>query len=101
MQQQAAHSFGQYNTYDAIPGPKRRMDVIHLNIHKGEENSFSTDLKLDDKVRIDDIAVIKKGTASRWSDEVHAVQSASGKSVTLTDETTHRRDNIWYLIIQS
>ena len=46
---------------------------------------FVTDLKPGDKVRIDDTSLFKKGTESRWSDEVHDVQSASGTSVTLTD----------------
>ena len=45
-------------------------------------------------MRIDDTKLFKKGTESRWSDEVHVVQSASGKTVTLTDGTTHRRNKI-------
>jgi hypothetical protein len=38
--------------------------------------------------------MFKKGTESRWSDEVHVVQSASGKTVVLTDGTTHKRDKL-------
>jgi hypothetical protein len=38
--------------------------------------------------------MFKKGTESRWSDEVHVIQSASGKSVTLTDGTTYERDKL-------
>jgi hypothetical protein len=38
--------------------------------------------------------MFKKGTESRWSDEVHVVKEASGKTVTLTDGTTHRRSKI-------
>jgi hypothetical protein len=38
--------------------------------------------------------MFKKGTESRWSDEVHVVQSASGKTVTLADGTTHRRNKV-------
>jgi hypothetical protein len=45
-------------------------------------------------VRIDDTSMFKKGTESRWSDEVHVVKEASGKTVTLTDGTTHRRSKI-------
>ena len=67
---------------------------MHLNIVKAQQNGFVTDLKLGDKVRIDDTSLFKKGTKSRWSDEVHVVQSASGKSVTLTDGTTHRRSKV-------
>ncbi len=65
---------------------------MHLNIQKAQQNGFVTDLKPGDKVRIDDTALFKKGTESRWSDEVHVGQSASGKSVTLTDGTTYKRD---------
>ena len=67
---------------------------MHLNIIKAQQNGFVTDLKPGDKVRIDDTALFKKGTESRWSDEVHVVQSAIGKSVTLTDGTTHRRNKV-------
>ena len=45
-------------------------------------------------MRIDDTSLFKKGTESRWSDEVHVVQSAIGKSVTLSDGTTHRRSKV-------
>jgi hypothetical protein len=68
---------------------------VHLNIVKPKQNGFVTDLKPGDKVRIDDTSLFKKGTESRWSDEVHVVQSAIGKSVTLTDGTTHRRNTVF------
>ncbi len=45
-------------------------------------------------MRVDNTSLFKKGTESRWSDEVHVVQSASGKSVTLTDGTTRRRSKV-------
>ncbi len=45
-------------------------------------------------MRVDDTSLFKKGNESSWSDEVHVVQSASGKSVTLTDGTTHRRSRV-------
>ena len=67
---------------------------MHLNILKAHDNGFVTDLKPGDKVRIDDTSMFKKGTESRWSDEVHVVKEASGKTVTLTDGTTHRRNKI-------
>ncbi len=51
-------------------------------------------MKPGDKVRIDDTALFKKGTENRWSDAVHVVESASGKTVVLTDGTTNRRDKI-------
>ena len=78
----------------AISDPNKRMHVMHLNILKGEQNGFTTDLKSGDKVRVSDTAMFKKGTESRWSDEVHVVQSASGKTVQLTDGKTLRRDKV-------
>jgi hypothetical protein len=67
-----------------------------LNILKAESNGFTTDLYPGDKVRpgIDDTRLFKKGTESRWSDEVHVFQSASGTTVTLTDGTTHRKNKV-------
>ena len=79
---------------DAITDPKKRMHVMHLNILKAKDNGFVADLKPGDKVRVDDTAMFKKGTESRWSDEVHVVREASGKTVTLTDGTTHRRNKV-------
>ncbi len=67
---------------------------MHLNIVKAQQNGFVTDLKPGDKVRIDDTSLFKKGTESSWSDEVHVVQSASGKSVTFIDGTTHRHSKV-------
>ena len=67
---------------------------MHLNMLKAHDNGFLTDLKPGDKVRIDDTSMFKKGTENRWSDEVHVVKEASGKTVTLTDGTTHRRNKI-------
>jgi hypothetical protein len=78
----------------AISDPKKREHIMHLNILKAHDNGFVTDLKPGDKVRIDDTSLFKKGTESRWSDEVHVVKEASGKTVTLTDGTTHRRNKI-------
>ncbi len=67
---------------------------MHLNRVQAQQNGFVTDLKPGDKVRVDDTSLFQKGTESRWSDEAHVVQSASGKSVTLTDGTTHRRSKV-------
>ena len=79
---------------DAISDLKKRMHVMHLNILKAQQNGFVTDLKPGDKVRIDDTSLFKKGTENRWSDEVHVVKEASGKTVILTDGTTHRRSKV-------
>ena len=78
----------------AISDTHKRIHVLHLNILKAEGNGFTTDLKPGDKVRVDDTKLFKKGTESRWSDEVHVVQSANGKTVVLTDGTTHKRNKI-------
>ena len=45
-------------------------------------------------MRIDDTSIFKKGTENRWSDEVHVVKEASGKTVTLTDGSTYKRNQI-------
>ncbi len=78
----------------AISDPKKREHVLHLNIIKAHENGFVTDLKPGDKVRIDDTSMFQKGTENRWSDEVHVVKEANGKTVTLTDGSTYKRNKI-------
>jgi hypothetical protein len=47
---------------------------MHFNIQKARQNGFVTDLEPGVKVRIDDTTLFKKGTESRWSDQVHVVQ---------------------------
>jgi hypothetical protein len=68
--------------------------VLHLNIQKGEQNGFSTDLKACDKVRINDTAMFTKGSENRWSDKIYTVTAAMGKTVALTDGTMHKRDKV-------
>ena len=65
-----------------------------MNIQKGEQNGFNTDLQAVDKVRIDDTAMFKKGSENRWSDKICTVASAMGKTVALTDGTMHKRDKV-------
>jgi hypothetical protein len=60
---------------DAISDPKKRMHVMHLNILGALDNGFVADLKPGDKVRVDDTAMFKKSTESRWGDEVHRVST--------------------------
>ncbi len=78
----------------AISDPKKQEHVMHLHIAKAQQNGFITNLNPGDKVRIDDTSLFKKETESRWSVEAHNVRSASEKSVTLTDETIHRRSKV-------
>ena len=68
----------------AISDPKKRMHVMHLNMLIGRQNGFVADLKPGDKVRVINTTLFKKETESQWTDEVHVVQSASGKTVQLT-----------------
>jgi hypothetical protein len=43
-----------------------------------------TDLEPGDKVRIDDTALFKKGTESRWSDQAQSAQAPEQTPVLLT-----------------
>ena len=61
---------------------------MHLNILKARDNGFVTEPGV--KVRIDDTALFKKGSESRWSDEIHVVKEAREKTAMLTDGTTHK-----------
>jgi hypothetical protein len=79
---------------DAISDPKKRAYVLNLNILKARGNGFVTDISPGDKVRISDVALFKKGSESRWTDEVFEVESASGKTVVLTDGQRVKRNNV-------
>ena len=79
---------------DAITDTKKRTHVMQLNILKARSNGFVTDLTPGDKVRIKDTALFKKGTESRWTDDVFTVESASGKTVILTDGQRVKRDSV-------
>jgi hypothetical protein len=79
---------------DAISDPKKRAHVLNLNILKARSNGFVTDLSPGDKVRLSDTAMFKKGSESRWTDEVFEVESASGKTVILTDGQRIKRNNV-------
>jgi hypothetical protein len=79
---------------DAITDTKKRTHVMQLNILKARSNGFVTDLTPGDKVRIKDTALFKKGTESRWTDDVFTVESASGKTVILTDGQRVKLDSV-------
>ena len=48
-------------------------------------------------MRVSDTAMFKKETESRWINEVYVVQTASGKTVQLSDGKTPRRDKLLLL----
>jgi len=79
---------------EAIKDPKKREHVLKLNILKAKENGFVTDLSPGDKVRLSDTAMFKKGSENRWTDEVFEVESASGKTVILTDGQRVKKSNV-------
>ena len=78
----------------AISDPEKRTHVMQLNILKARGNGFVTDISPGDKVRLSDTALFKKGSESRWTDEVFTVDSASGKTVILTDGQRVKRSNV-------
>ena len=65
-----------------------------MNILKARGNGFVTDISPGDKVRLSDVALFKKGSESRWTDEVFEVESASGKTVVLTDGQRVKRNSV-------
>ena len=78
---------------------EKRNQVLHLNTEKSRHSStisksVQSDLKKDDKVRVRDTAMFKKGTEARWTDEIFTVESTKGKSVTLTDGRSLKREDV-------
>ncbi len=68
----------------------KKVKVLHINIEKSHVNSSPSDLVPGDKVRIRETNLFKKGTEPRWSDEVHEVEAAKGKSVEVNGKMLKR-----------
>ena len=84
---------------DVFTDEQKRIEVLHLNTEKSRHSntaskSVQSDLKKDDKVRVRDTAMFKKGTEARWTDEIFIVESTKGKSVTLTDGRSLKREDV-------
>ena len=47
-----------------------------------------------DHVRVREANIFKKGTESRWSDEIYTVEGVKGLSVTLTNDKVYKWDQI-------
>ena len=65
-----------------------------MNILKERGNVFVTDITPGDKVRLSDTALLKKGSESRWTDDVFIVESAREKTVILTDGQSVKRSSV-------
>ena len=68
--------------------------LVNLNTEKAQYNKTVSDLKPGDKVRKLETHLFKKGTEPKFSEEMFEVKQANGGTVTLTDETRHKRQNL-------
>jgi Integrase core domain len=79
-----------------VEKPENHEKVLELNIEKDQGNITKTDLVAGDKVRVN---VLKnnanaKGTDPKWSGKVFTVYSSVGQTITLTDDSRHKRHDL-------
>ena len=68
--------------------------ITTLNSYKNKKNNLVSDVNIYDKVRIRISKLFQKGTEPVFGDEVYTVIKVSGKSITLNDNTIHKRNNL-------
>jgi hypothetical protein len=58
------------------------------------KNNTLSDIDINNKVRILIKKQFKKGTESRYSDEVYTVKKINGKSITLNNDEVYKRTSL-------
>ena len=68
--------------------------ITTMNSYKNKKNNLVSDVKIDDKVRIRITKLFQKGSEPVFGDKVYTVIKVNGKSITLNDNTVHKRNNL-------
>ena len=63
-----------------------------MNIDKSKANKTQSDLIPDDKVRILDRKLFKKGSDPQYTSEIYTVENVHGKTIHLTNGLIKKRD---------
>ena len=75
--------------------------IRNINLEKQAINNVlkrtQTDLKVGDKARKHVLGLVEKGTAVRWSEEVFKVVSIQGQTITLDDQSRHKRKHLLHV----
>ena len=68
--------------------------IVHYNHLKSMKNSNVSDLSVDDKVRILETKIFKKGTEPRYSQAIYKVVSIQGQRITLDNGKIKKRNTL-------
>lgn len=77
--------------------PENFNKVVKLNINKMEDNKRTTSLSIGDKVRkymLFRKEISKASMNPQWSDKIFRVVQVDGQTITLDDNTKHKRYNL-------
>jgi len=73
---------------------KNHRTIYDINYEKSLKNNTTSDIDINDKVRILIKKQFQKGTESRYSDEVYTVKKVNGKSITLNNDEVYKRSSL-------
>jgi hypothetical protein len=73
---------------------KNHRTIYDINYEKSLKNNTTSDIDINDKVRILIKKQFQKGTESRYSDEVYTVKKVNGKSITLNNDEVYKRTSL-------
>ena len=68
--------------------------IYDINYEKSLQNNVKSDIDVGDKVRIKLGGTFRKGTESRYSDDVYTVKKVNGKSITLNNDEVYKRTSL-------
>lgn len=68
--------------------------IYDINYEKSLQNNVTSDINVGDKVRIKLTGTFRKGTESRYSDDVYTVKKVNGKSITLNNDEVYKRTSL-------
>jgi hypothetical protein len=71
--------------------------VAQINLDKMEANRRVSDLEIGDKVRKYDLfkkSISKPSLTPQWTDKIFTVKKVQGQTITLDDDTKHKRYNL-------
>jgi hypothetical protein len=74
--------------------PENTETVLIINIWKSKKNNTVSDLVIGDKVRLKIKGMFKKNSEPSWSDQVYSVKEIHHHTITLNDDTVHKRQSL-------
>jgi hypothetical protein len=73
---------------------KNHRKIYDINYEKSFYNNITSDVEVNDKVRVKLTGGFRKGTEARYSDDVYTVTKVRGNTVTLNNDTVYKRSSL-------